>query len=86
MMEDLQQAYAAYQQALYHLTDPKVSALVQYKARIQLIVSRSRNCGMALAFYMIAMAPLSMPKKRFRKSCTCNPILRKRTRYTSASA
>lgn len=27
MMEDLQQAYAAYQQALYHLTDPKVSAL-----------------------------------------------------------
>lgn len=27
MMEDLQQAYAAYQQALYHLRDPKVSAL-----------------------------------------------------------
>lgn len=25
MMEDLQQAYAAYQQALYHLRDPKVS-------------------------------------------------------------
>lgn len=24
MMEDLQQAYAAYQQALYHLRDPKV--------------------------------------------------------------
>lgn len=23
-MEDLQQAYAAYQQALYHLRDPKV--------------------------------------------------------------
>lgn len=27
MMEDLQQAYAAYQQALYHLRDPKVSDL-----------------------------------------------------------
>ena len=26
MMEDLQQAYAAYQQALYHLRDPKVSS------------------------------------------------------------
>lgn len=26
MMEDLQQAYAAYQQALYHLRDPKVGA------------------------------------------------------------
>ena len=25
MMEDLQQAYAAYQQALYHLRDPQVS-------------------------------------------------------------
>ena len=24
MMEDLQQAYQAYQQALYHLRDPKV--------------------------------------------------------------
>ena len=24
MMEDLQQAYGAYQQALYHLRDPKV--------------------------------------------------------------
>lgn len=25
MMDDLQQAYSAYQQALYHLQDPKVS-------------------------------------------------------------
>jgi hypothetical protein len=24
MMDDLQQAYSAYQQALYHLSDPKV--------------------------------------------------------------
>ena len=28
MMEDLQQAYSAYQNALYHLPDPKVSKLV----------------------------------------------------------
>lgn len=27
MMEDLQQAYAAYQQALYHLRDPKVGVV-----------------------------------------------------------
>ena len=27
MMDDLQQAYSAYQQALYHLSDPKVSLL-----------------------------------------------------------
>lgn len=25
MMDNLQEAYSAYQQALYHLTDPKVS-------------------------------------------------------------
>jgi hypothetical protein len=25
MMDDLQQAYSAYQQALYHLSDPKVN-------------------------------------------------------------
>lgn len=29
MMEDLQQAYAAYQQALYHLPDPKVLFVLQ---------------------------------------------------------
>lgn len=28
-MEDLQQAYQAYQQALYHLRDPKVSVHLQ---------------------------------------------------------
>lgn len=27
MMDDLQQAYSAYQQALYHLSDPKVYVL-----------------------------------------------------------
>lgn len=29
MMDDLQQAYSAYQQALYHLRDPKVSKLMR---------------------------------------------------------
>ena len=28
MMEDLQQAYHAYQQALYHLRDPKVTEVL----------------------------------------------------------
>lgn len=32
MMEDLQQAYAAYQQALYHLRDPKASPATQWFA------------------------------------------------------
>lgn len=29
MMDNLQEAYSAYQQALYHLQDPKVSGLFQ---------------------------------------------------------
>lgn len=29
MMDDLQQAYSAYQQALYHLPDPKVGVVSQ---------------------------------------------------------
>lgn len=32
MMEDLQQAYAAYQQALYHLRDPKASLPIGYSS------------------------------------------------------
>ena len=28
-MEDLQQAYGAYQQALYHLRDPKVRFIIE---------------------------------------------------------
>lgn len=28
-MDDLQQAYSAYQQALYHLPDPKVRVFIQ---------------------------------------------------------
>lgn len=31
MMDDLQQAYSAYQQALYHLTDPKVCLAVPHR-------------------------------------------------------
>lgn len=47
MMDDLQQAYSAYQQALYHLRDPKVSefnALITSKLTIHF---RSLNFGMA---------------------------------------
>ncbi len=47
MMENLQEAYTAYQQALYHLRDPKVSqnaprvaTLVSVHARLLLLVLR----------------------------------------------
>lgn len=35
MMDDLQQAYSAYQQALYHLSDPKVRCLLVSQVRLQ---------------------------------------------------
>jgi len=36
MMDDLQQAYSAYQQALYHLRDPKVLMLIRNHAKLTL--------------------------------------------------
>lgn len=55
MMEDLQQAYAAYQQALYHLRDPKVIGSLQVHVRtsLTLICDRNPSYGMVLGFYMI---------------------------------
>ena len=48
MMEDLQQAYSAYQQALYHLRDPKVGILELIRSsKANRCTSRSRNFGMA---------------------------------------
>ena len=67
MMEDLQQAYAAYQQALYHLRDPKVS-FPPGSIFLRLIFVRNQNYGTVSVFYTIVMAPLSMPKKPFPKS------------------
>lgn len=55
MMEDLQQAYAAYQQALYHLRDPKVIGSLQAHVDLSLTLMYGRNLsyGMVLGFYMI---------------------------------
>ena len=67
MMEDLQQAYAAYQQALYHLRDPQVSASISGLALAHMNFDRSLNYGTALAFFTIAMDLSSMPKKHSRR-------------------
>jgi hypothetical protein len=64
MMDDLQQAYSAYQQALYHLSDPKVSRLrCASSARFANNVTRSRSFGTALAYYMIATDHWNTPRK-----------------------
>ena len=84
MMEDLQQAYAAYQQALYHLRDPKVRLMAFTSLEIApLTIHRNPSCGMASEYSTIAMAPSNMPRKPFLKSCTCNPISKRQTRYIS---
>lgn len=53
MMEDLQQAYAAYQQALYHLRDPKVGELAFGLWSGLTGRNRSLNYGMVLGSCMI---------------------------------
>lgn len=55
MMDNLQEAYAAYQQALYYLPDPKVSAPLD-TLRLTLTSSRSQNFGMVSAFCTTATA------------------------------
>ena len=58
MMDDLQQAYSAYQQALYHLSDPKVGfcACLPVPAHSADMPYRNQNFGMVSAYYMIVTA------------------------------
>ncbi|KAG1095721.1 hypothetical protein G6F42_018501 [Rhizopus arrhizus] len=51
MMDNLQEAYQAYQQALYHLSNPKVSR-IREKGRERVLP----NFGMVLVFFTIVMA------------------------------
>ena len=65
-MEDLQQAYAAYQQALYHLRDPKV--ILSAKANPHhLTFTRNPSSGMESVYSMIVTAPWNMRKKLSRR-------------------
>lgn len=86
MMDDLQQAYSAYQQALYHLSDPKVCSQLIPSQPDRLTSSRSPSFGMALVSCTTATDPWSMPKKPSRKSCVWSRRSRKPTRSTSVSA
>lgn len=66
MLDNLQEAYTSYQQALYHLRDPKVSfpAFVIFESNM---LYRNPSYGTESVFSTIAMAPSIMPKKLFRK-------------------
>lgn len=70
MMDDLQKAYSAYQQALYHLRDPKViifTSYLQLRSNILTPFSRNRNFGTELEFCTIAMGLLNMLKRHSHK-------------------
>ena len=68
MMDDLQQAYSAYQQALYHLRDPKVSRYHVVDETNPNAIFRNPSFGMGSGYYMIDMDLLSTLKKHFLKS------------------
>jgi tetratricopeptide (TPR) repeat protein len=61
MMDELPKAFAAYQQALHHMSNPKVSCLVA--AHINMIIYRNLNCGTESVSCTIATVPSSMLKK-----------------------
>lgn len=86
MMDDLQQAYSAYQQALYHLRDPKVCSIAAADCIYLTLASRSQSFGMALAYYMIDMDLLSMQRKPSHKSCECSQTSKRPMKFTFVSA
>lgn len=84
MMDDLQQAYSAYQQALYHLSDPKVCPRSSVNIDFQpLIMYRNPNSGTASESSTIAMVLSSMPKRLSRKLCAWNLASRRQMRSIS---
>lgn len=83
MVDNLQEAYSAYQQALYHLRDPKVSTASPFKPTV-IDSARNQSFGTELAYSTTATAPLTMPRRRSPRSCGCNRTLKRQTRSTSA--
>lgn len=84
MMDNLQEAYTSYQQALYHLRDPKVSSDLAVAMNLsKRIFRRSHGFGMELAYCMIVTALSTMRKKRSPKSCAWHLISTRPMKSTS---
>lgn len=89
MMDNLQEAYTSYQQALYHLRDPKVGGSLSGTcgcANVTLTcdrVFRNRNCGMGLVSSMTAMALLIMRRKLSLRLCEWPRTSKRPTKSTS---
>lgn len=66
---------------------PSAGPQSKYSVMLQLFwltFDRNQNYGTVSVFCMIVMAPLSMPKRPFPRSCICSLTSRKQTRSTSA--
>lgn len=87
MMDNLQEAYTSYQQALYHLRDPKVSSfdlcdaspMAHYRCR-------NRNFGTGSVYCTIAMGRSTMRRRHSPKSCAWRPSSKRPTKFISVSA
>lgn len=88
MMDDLQQAYAAYQNALINLRNPKVYStriVIVFDLQANILPCRNQSSGMASVYCTTAMDLWTMPRKPSPKSCRCSQTLRRPTRSTSVS-
>lgn len=84
MQDDLQKAYAAYQQALYHLPNPKVRnpprLTLSHLPPVSLCIStcvlccRTRNSGMALESFTTVMGPSITPRRRSHRYCAWTQV------------
>lgn len=90
MMDNLQDAYTSYQQALYHLRDPKVGICsVTCRRRVTLtaaVLCRSRNSGMELVYSTTATVLSTMPRRLSPRLCVWPRTLKKPTKSTFAWA
>jgi tetratricopeptide (TPR) repeat protein len=82
MLDNLSEAYNAYQTALYHLQNLRVRHTVCPKSADAI---RNRGYGTASAFCTTDMARSSTPRRLSRRSCAWPPTLKRQTKSTSAS-
>lgn len=86
MMDNLQEAYTSYQQALYHLRDPKVNLPIRvFVSGHSSFSSRNPSCGTESAYYMTATGLSITPRRLSRRSCAWPPSSKRPMRSISVS-
>ena len=86
MIDDLQKAYTAYQQALYHLPGPKVRAISSVAPSHSPLSYKIRSSGTASVSSTTDTAASSTPRRLSPASSRSLPTSTRPTKSTSASA